>query len=65
MTARTGQQYLDGLKDDRTVWVGNQKVDVLKHDAFSGSVKGIAGYFDWQHKNSDDCLIEDPQTGSQ
>jgi aromatic ring hydroxylase len=63
MTARTGQQYLDGLKDDRTVWVGNEKVDVLKHGAFAGSVKGIAGYFDWQHKNSDDCLIEDPKTG--
>jgi len=63
MTARTGQQYLDGLKDDRTVWLGNEKVDVLTHPAFAGSLKGMAAYFDWQHAHADDCLVEDPETG--
>jgi len=63
MTARTGQQYLDGLRDDRTVWLGNEKVDVLSHPAFSGSLKGMAGYFDWQNEHADDCLVPDPETG--
>ena len=63
MTARTGQQYLDGLRDDRVVWLGDEKVDVLTHPAFAGSLGGMAGYFDWQHQHADDCLVEDPETG--
>jgi 4-hydroxyphenylacetate 3-monooxygenase/anthranilate 3-monooxygenase (FAD)/4-hydroxyphenylacetate 3-monooxygenase len=63
MTARTGQQYLEGLKDDRTVWLGNEKVDVLGHPAFAGSLTGMAGYFDWQHRHAEDCLVEDPVSG--
>jgi len=63
MTARTGQQYIEGLKDNRTVWLGAEKVDVVSHAAFAGSLGGMAGYFDWQHKYADDCLVEDPETG--
>ena len=63
MTARTGQQYLEGLRDDRTVWLGAEKVDVLRHPAFAGSLGGMAGYFDWQHAHADDCLVPDPDTG--
>jgi aromatic ring hydroxylase len=63
MTARTGQEYLAGLRDDRTVWLGNEKVDVLSHPAFAGSLKGMAAYFDWQHTHAADCLVPDPETG--
>ncbi len=63
MTARTGRQYLEGLKDDRTVWLGNEKVNVLENPVFAGSLKGMAGYFDWQNAHADDCLVEDPETG--
>lgn len=63
MTARTGQEYLAGLRDDRTVWLGAEKVDVLTHPAFAGSLKGMAAYFDWQHTYADDCLVADPETG--
>lgn len=63
MAARTGKEYLEGLKDDREVWLGNEKVDVLTHPAFKGSLKGMAGYFDWQHKYADQCLITDDVTG--
>jgi hypothetical protein len=31
MAARTGKQYLAGLKDDRCVWVADWQVDVLQH----------------------------------
>lgn len=64
MTARTGEQYLQGLKDGRVVWLGDRKVDVATHPGFSGSLSGMAGYFDWQHRWADDCLVEDVATGS-
>ena len=63
MSARTGKEYLEGLKDDREVWLGSEKVDILTHPAFTGSLKGMAGYFDWQHKFKDECLVKDEQTG--
>lgn len=63
MTARTGEQYLEGLRDDRAVWLGKEKVDVLNHPVLAGSARGMAGYFDWQHKYADDCLVPDPETG--
>lgn len=64
MTARTGAEYLAGLSDDRTVWLGSEKVDVLRHPAFAGSLRGMAGYFDWQHQHADDCLVADPVTNA-
>ncbi|MBS0642203.1 MAG: aromatic ring hydroxylase [Proteobacteria bacterium] len=63
MTARTGAQYKAGLADSRSVWLGNEKVDILKHPILAGSIDGMAGYFDWQHRFADDCLVEDPDTG--
>lgn len=63
MTARTGAQYKAGLADGRSVWLGGGKADVLTHPAFAGSVAGMAGYFDWQHRHADDCLVEDTETG--
>jgi 4-hydroxyphenylacetate 3-monooxygenase/anthranilate 3-monooxygenase (FAD)/4-hydroxyphenylacetate 3-monooxygenase len=63
MSPRTGKQYVEGLRDDRVVWLGNQKVEVTTHPAFAGSVAGMAGYFDWQNQHADECLVPDPQTG--
>ncbi|HMK81199.1 MAG TPA: 4-hydroxyphenylacetate 3-hydroxylase N-terminal domain-containing protein [Xanthobacteraceae bacterium] len=63
MAARSGAQYIEGLRDGRTVWLGREKVDVATDPAFAGSVKGMAGYFDWQHRHADDCLVVDPRSG--
>lgn len=63
MTARTGQQYLAGLKDDREVWLASGRVNVLEAPEFQGSLQGVAGYFDWQHTHASDCLTEDVETG--
>ena len=64
MAARTGKQYLDGLVDDRVVWLGNERVKVIEYPAFTGSLHGMAGYFDWQHAYADECLTRDPETGA-
>ncbi len=58
--ARTGEEYLKGLSDSRSVWLGNEKVSVTEHPALAGSLKGMAGYFDWQHRFADDCLVDNP-----
>lgn len=60
--ARTGAQYLKGLEDCRSVWVNGDKVsDVTAYEGFQGSLAGMAGYFDWQHRHAQQCLIEDEQ----
>lgn len=59
MAARTGSEYLAGLKDRRAVWVDGEAVDdVTAHPRFKGSLAGMAGYFDWQHRHSETCLVE-------
>ncbi len=64
MAARTGDEYLAGLKDKRSVWVDGHSVqDVTKHADFRGSLTGMAGYFDWQHLHKEDCLIDDGNGG--
>lgn len=63
MSARTGKEYLEGLKDDREIWIDGKKVNLFEHPAFQGSLKGMAGYFDWQHKFADKCLVKDEVTG--
>jgi 4-hydroxyphenylacetate 3-monooxygenase len=59
MSARTGAEYLQSLKDCRAVWVDGESVsDVTAHPGFKGSLAGMAGYFDWQHRHRDPCLME-------
>ena len=69
MAARTGDQYLQGLKDGRSVWFGDKQVDVLTQPELAGSLRGTAGYFDWQNRYAQTCLVEDepsraPMSGS-
>ena len=63
MPARTGQQFLSGLKGPREIWVGDEKVaDVASHPAFAGAAEAMAGVYDLQHQYADDCLVADPET---
>ncbi len=63
MGARTGHDYITGLKDDRTVWLDGRRVDVVDEPRFAGSLRGMAEYFDYQHDHADDCLVQDDETG--
>ena len=43
MAARTGTQFLAGLKSPRDIWVGDEKVDdVASHPAFAGGARTMA-----------------------
>ena len=64
MPARTGAQFLAGLKEPRDIWIGSEKVaDVVEHPAFRGAARGMAAVFDLQHEAAGDLLIPDPETG--
>jgi 4-hydroxyphenylacetate 3-monooxygenase len=64
MPARTGKQFLQGLKSSREVWVDGERVaDVTEHPKLSGAAHALAEIFDLQHARPDDCLAPDPETG--
>lgn len=64
MAARTGEEFLKGLRGKREIWLGSEKVtDIVDHPAFAGAARGLAGLFDLQHQYADDCLMPDPETG--
>jgi len=52
MPARTGQQYINGLREqEREVWLGGERVrDVTTHKGLSGGVRAVAGLYDMQHE---------------
>ncbi len=64
MAARTGEQFLRGLKDSRELWVGGERVrSIVDHPALKGAAQALAEVFDLQHRHGDDCLMPDPETG--
>jgi len=64
MAARTGSEFLAGLRTPREIWVGDEKVrDVVSHPAFAGGAESMARLFDLQHEAADVCLMPDPETG--
>jgi 4-hydroxyphenylacetate 3-monooxygenase oxygenase component len=64
MGARTGQQFLAGLRHTtRHLYLEGERVsDVTAHPSLSGAVRTLAGVFDRQHAYAADCLIPDPET---
>src|SRR5712692_2234814 len=63
MAARTGKEFIAGLKSPREVWVNGEKVaDVSSHPAFAGAARTLAEIFDLQHEAREICLMRDPET---
>ncbi len=55
MGARTGSEFLAGLRKPREIWVGDDRVaDVVSHPAFAGAAQTLAQLFDLQHQAADD-----------
>src|SRR6202162_4791822 len=52
MPARTGQQYINGLREqEREIWLGGERVrDVTTHKGLSGGVRAVAALYDMQHE---------------
>jgi len=64
MPARTGAQFLSGLRDNREVWLGGQRVvDPMEHATLRGGAQAIADIYDLHYQYPADCLMPDPETG--
>src|SRR5882757_8827085 len=65
MGARTGSQFLDGLrKTKREIWVDGERIeDVTTHPKLRGGVESLAAIFDRQHAYAADCLFMHPDSG--
>src|SRR5437763_9858135 len=67
MPARTGQQYIDGLRaQEREVWLGGERVrDVTTHQGLAGGVRAIAHIYDMQHDHElrEVMTFDSPSTG--
>ncbi len=67
MPARTGKEYLQGLRDrPPEVWVGGQRVeDVTSHPGFANGAKSVAALYDMQHDPElvADMTYPSPTTG--
>jgi 4-hydroxyphenylacetate 3-monooxygenase oxygenase component len=67
MAARTGEQFLAGLRSrPREIWVDGERIgDVTAHPKLAGAARSLASIFDRQHAYPDECLVPDPETGEQ
>jgi 4-hydroxyphenylacetate 3-monooxygenase len=64
MPARSGDQFLKGLRSEREVWVDGERVrDVVDHPKLTGAAHALAEVYDLQRANPDSCLMPDPETG--
>ncbi|MBC8242046.1 MAG: hypothetical protein H8E30_16450 [Alphaproteobacteria bacterium] len=66
MGIRTGQQYLEGLRDDREVWCDGERVeDVTTDPRFAGGARTQAELYDLQHQPdlTDIMTYESPTSG--
>src|SRR5215207_9467783 len=64
MGARTGKEFLEGLRDDREIWLAGRRVaDVTTEPALAAAAASVAALYDLQHDEPDLMLAPDPVTG--
>jgi 4-hydroxyphenylacetate 3-monooxygenase len=65
VAARTGEQFLQGLRGDaREIWLNGEKVThPLEHDQLGAAAESMARVFDLQHEHADEMLAPSPDDG--
>ena len=67
MPAKTGQQYINGLRErPAEVWLRGERVkDVTTHPALRGGVRSMAALYDLQHDTDlrDEMTFASPSSG--
>ena len=66
MGARGGAEYLEGLRDDREIWIDGERVkDVTRDPRLARGVRSVAGLYDLQLEPSrvDRLTYPSPTTG--
>jgi len=61
---KTGQQHLDGLKDGRVVYIGDERIDdVTTHPAFARAAETVAQLYDAKHEEANKELLSFEEDG--
>jgi 4-hydroxyphenylacetate 3-monooxygenase/anthranilate 3-monooxygenase (FAD)/4-hydroxyphenylacetate 3-monooxygenase len=64
MGIRTGREFVESLRDGRTVFVAGERVkDVTTHPPFRGVVATLASLYDLQHERRDEMSFHSPSSG--
>jgi 4-hydroxyphenylacetate 3-monooxygenase oxygenase component len=64
MGIRTGSQYVDSLRDGRTIYVNGERVkDVTRYAPFMGVIESLAALYDLQNQHRDIMTYKSPTTG--
>lgn len=66
MPIRRGEEYLESLRDGRSVWMFGQRIeDVTTHPALAGCARSVAAVYDLQHDPAlqDLLTMPSPKTG--
>jgi 4-hydroxyphenylacetate 3-monooxygenase len=64
MGIRTGKEFVESLRDERTVYVNGERVkDVTEYSPFRGIVATLASLYDLQHERRDELTYPSPKTG--
>ena len=67
MGARTGSEYLEGLRQSNAeIWLGDERItDVTTHPALQGCARSMAALYDMQHTKDlrDEMTYPSPTTG--
>jgi len=65
MAARTGAEYLQGLRDHPAeVWLGNERIrDVTAHPALARGAHSVARLYDLQHEHLEEMTYVSPTSG--
>ncbi|GIJ50360.1 pyoverdin chromophore biosynthetic protein pvcC [Virgisporangium aliadipatigenens] len=62
---RTGEQYLESLRDGREIWLDGEPVhDITRHRAFRNTARSIAALYDLTHEAASAPVLTVPDTDS-
>jgi len=64
MGIRTGSEYVESLRDGRTIYINGERVrDVTAYPPFRGVIATLASLYDLQHQRRDELAYKSPATG--
>src|SRR5262252_60745 len=64
MAARTGAEYLEGLRGPREIWFAGERVrDVTQHAVLGRAAHSLAELYDLQKSDADKLTYPSPKTG--
>ncbi len=64
MSIRTGKEFVESLRDGRTVFVNGERLnDVTEYPPFRGTVATLASLYDLQHERRGELTYPSPKTG--